>query len=335
MVDVLITGGVGFIGSHLAEAFIEDGHRVTVIDNLDRTYDTAIKKRNIALLTNLTTTSSGEFEFVEGNIRDEVLLEKHVSHADYVYHEAAKAGVGPSVDSPHAYLETNVAGTLDVLQAAADADVERVINASSSSVYGDVHQVPIPEHHPTKPASPYGLTKLATEHYCRLFTELHGLPTVSLRYFTVYGPRMRTGMAVPDFTARAVDDDATFTCFGDGAQVRDFTYVDDVVEANRQLMHTSVADGEVLNIGSGGTVSVSGLIDLVQDAVGVEKEVTHLSSRAGDAELTHADLRKTKRLIGYSPETPIDEGIEKFVSWYRDNEDWYHDLALAEALSHE
>ncbi|QLG30017.1 GDP-mannose 4,6-dehydratase (plasmid) [Halorarum halophilum] len=333
MVHALVTGGAGFIGSHLAGALLERGHEVTILDNLDPYYDVTIKERNLETLESISATTDGELTVIKGSILNEKALGTAMRGADIVYHHAAKAGVGPSVDNPQEYTDVNVQGTLKVLDMARRFPREiRVVNASSSSVYGPADYTPIDEEHPTRPLSPYALTKLTTEHYCRLYTELHNVPTVNLRYFTVYGPRMRTGMAIPDFTARAVDDDATFTCLGDGFQSRDFTYVDDVVQANLAILETDMADGETINIGSGGNVTVAELIEYVQESLFVDKEIEYLPAREGGSRHTHADYEKARRLLGYRPRTNIWKGVDEFVDWYLENIEWYHPLALKEAV---
>ena len=189
--DVLVTGGAGFIGGHLAETFAEDGHDVVVLDNFEPYYDLGIKEHNVEVARDAADQSAGSYELVRGSTTDADLVNDLVSETDIVYHQAAQAGVRTSVDEPRKVNSYNVEGTLNVLDAARDADIERVVNASSSSVYGKPQYLPYDEAHPTTPISPYGASKLAAEHYVRVYNEVYGLPTVSLRYFTVYGPRMR------------------------------------------------------------------------------------------------------------------------------------------------
>lgn len=313
MSKVVITGGAGFIGSHIAEELAKE-YEVVVIDNLDDYYSPEIKKQNLDLLLKNKNVS-----FVNGDIRDSTLL-KQVIDADveFVFHEAAQAGVRISVENPFKPNDVNVVGTLNVLQASLDAGVKRVINASSSSVYGKVKYLPFDESHPTQPVSPYGVSKLAAEHYCRVFYEVYGLPTVSLRYFTVYGPRMRPDLAISIFTKKMLANEP-ITVFGDGEQTRDFTYIDDIVRANCELLRTSAADGHAMNIGGGHRITVNDLIVHLRDITKSTSEVVYSENQKGDAEHTLANLSFAKELIGYVPEVSIDKGLSKYYDWYVQN----------------
>jgi UDP-glucose 4-epimerase len=313
MSKVVITGGAGFIGSHIAEELAKE-YEVVVIDNLDDYYSPEIKKQNLDLLLKNKNVS-----FVNGDIRDSTLL-KQVIDADveFVFHEAAQAGVRISVENPFKPNDVNVVGTLNVLQASLDAGVKRVINASSSSVYGKVKYLPFDESHPTQPVSPYGVSKLAAEHYCRVFYEVYGLPTVSLRYFTVYGPRMRPDLAISIFTKKMLANEP-ITVFGDGEQTRDFTYIDDIVRANCELLRTSAADGHAMNIGGGHRITVNDLIVHLRDITKSTSEVVYSENQKGDAEHTLANLSFAKELIGYVPEVSIDKGLSKYSDWYVQN----------------
>jgi UDP-glucose 4-epimerase len=206
-----------------------------------------------------------------------------------------------------------------------EAGVERVVLASSSSVYGKPVSLPYDEEHPTEPVSPYGVSKLAVEHYARVYHELHGLPTVCLRYFTVYGPRMRPNMAISNFVSRCLNGEPP-VIYGDGTQTRDFTYVDDVVAANRTLLTDGAADGEVMNVGSTDNIEIRELAEVIRDQLAPDLEVEFEEAREADAEHTHADVSKAGELIEYEPTTDIREGVGKFVEWYRENRDWYEPL---------
>jgi len=212
-----------------------------------------------------------------------------------------------------------------VLEAARDADVERVVNASSSSVYGKPESLPYSEDHPTTPVSPYGVSKLAAEQYTRVFNEIYGLPTVSLRYFTVYGPRMRPNMAISNFVSRCRNGEPPVV-YGTGEQTRDFTYIDDIVEANRTLLDTDSADGEVLNIGSTDTIDIYTLAETVRDEIDPSLSIEHDDRQAGDAEHTHADISKAETTIGYKPTRSIRAGLGEFIEWYDANREWYEPL---------
>lgn len=239
---------------------------------------------------------------------------------DYVYHEAAQAGVRISVEDPFKPNNVNVVGTLNVLKASLDADVKKVINASSSSVYGKVKYLPFDENHPTEPVSPYGVSKLAAEQYCRVFYEIYGLPTTSLRYFTVYGPRMRPDLAISIFTKKMIKNEE-ITVFGDGKQTRDFTYIEDVVEANTKLLRCKDTDGKILNIGSGNRISVNDLILVLNDIIESKSAIKYARTQKGDAENTLSDVSTAYKLIQYKPAINIKKGLDKFVEWFRRKEE--------------
>jgi UDP-glucose 4-epimerase len=239
------------------------------------------------------------------------------SDVEFVFHEAAQAGVRISVENPFKPNNVNVLGTLNVLKASLDAGVKRVINASSSSVYGKVQYLPFDEAHSTMPVSPYGVSKLAAEHYCRVFYEVYGLPTVSLRYFTVYGPRMRPDLAISIFTRKMLANEP-ITVYGDGEQTRDFTYIDDIVRVNRRLLETSAADGYAMNVGGGHRITVNDLIAHLREITGSMSEVVYSDKQKGDAEHTLADTSLARELVGYRPEVSIEGGLGRFVEWYLD-----------------
>jgi len=322
---VLVTGGAGFIGGHLAERFVADGHDVVVLDNLDPFYDLDIKRHNIDTAREAAAASDGSYEFVEGDVRDAGLVTELVADADYVYHQAAQAGVRPSVENPRKYDAVNVDGTLNLLDACRDSGIERFVMASSSSVYGVPRSLPYEETHPTTPVSPYGASKLAAERYAMAYSDVYDLPAVALRYFTVYGPRMRPNMAISNFVSRCMNDDPPIV-YGDGTQTRDFTYIDDVVEANVTLLDTDAADGQVLNIGSTDNIEIRTLAEEIRDHLSPKLELVYEERHDADAEHTHADTTRAQELLGYEPSHTIREGVAKFIEWYCDNRDWYEPL---------
>lgn len=324
---ILVTGGAGFIGGHLAERFVTEGHDVVVLDNLDPFYDTRIKEHTIEVCRKRAEIGDGSYELVEGDVRDAELVTELVGDAEYVYHQAAQAGVRSSVEDPRKYNEVNVDGTLNVLDAARDSSVKRVVFASSSSVYGKPEYLPYDELHPTKPVSPYGASKLAAERYVCAYNEVYDVPTVVLRYFTVYGPRMRPNMAISNFVSRCLNGEPPIV-YGDGTQTRDFTYIEDVVDANLRLLTEVAADGEALNIGSTDNIEILTLAEEIRDQVSPGLDIEFAERYDADAEHTQADISKANELLGYEPTRTIREGVKEFVEWYCANQDWYEPLVL-------
>ena len=279
MSKIVISGGAGFIGSHIAENLAKDGHEIVIVDNLDPYYSVDLKKKNLNIALN-----SGDATFINADVTDLSGIKDVIdSTVDYVYHEAAQAGVRISVEDPFKPNDVNVHGTLNVL---------------------------------TEPVSPYGVSKLAAEHYCRVFYEVYGLPTTSLRYFTVYGPRMRPDLAISIFTRKMLANEP-ITVFGDGEQTRDLTYIEDVVEANKTLLYNRAIDGKVLNIGGGNRISVNNLIENLRSITGSTSEIINADKQKGDTEDTLANVDLGNNMIGYTPLFNINKGLNKFVDWFK------------------
>lgn len=325
--DILVTGGAGFIGGNIAESAVEAGHDVTVLDNFEPYYDIRLKEHNVEIGREASAETNGSYELVEGSVTDEILVNELVADADVIYHQAAQAGVRTSVEEPKKVNEYNVTGTLNLLEAIREHGIDRFINASSSSVYGKPEYLPYDEEHPNEPVSPYGSSKLAAEHYTRIYNEVHDLPTVSLRYFTVYGPRMRPNMAISNFVSRCINGKPPVV-YGDGSQTRDFTFIDDVIDANLELLSESSADGEIMNIGSTDNIDILSLAEAVRDEIDPSLDIEFADRHESDAEHTHADISKANELIGYGPSRNIREGVKEFINWYKQNRDWYEPLVL-------
>jgi UDP-glucuronate 4-epimerase len=309
-VKALVTGAAGFVGSNTCEALLRLGHEVRGVDALTDYYDPGLKKANARLLQEWPT-----FDFRQADLLDAELAEL-LDGVDVVFHLAAQPGVRASWQNGFGvYAEANVMVTQRLLEATRHSDVRRFVYASSSSVYGRATSYPTSEDAPTRPFSPYGVTKLAAEHLCTLYADNWGVPTVSLRYFTVYGPRQRPDMAMNRFISAALEGRA-IPVYGDGEQVRDFTFVEDVVAAN--LAAGQVADlapGTVLNVAGGGSITVNGLIELLQTAVGRPVHTAQQPRQPGDVLQTGGTIELAGRLLGWRPQVTVPEGLARQVAW--------------------
>lgn len=304
----IVTGCAGFIGSHLAERLLAAGHEVVGVDALTDYYARDVKLRNLA-----GVLGDERFSFIEADLLH-MDLPRLLRSVDYVFHQAGQPGVRPSWrQNFELYLNNNVLATQRLLEAAIDAGIKRFVYASSSSVYGDAETMPTPEDALPKPVSPYGASKLAAEHLCYLYWKNFGVPTVALRYFTVYGPRQRPDMAFHKFI-RAVEEGRALQVYGDGEQSRDFTYVSDAVEANLLAAEAPV-EGQVFNIGGGSRVTVNEVIRLIGRIVGKEPRVEHLAPEKGDVRHTSADVSRARAVLGYSPSVGIEEGLRREAEW--------------------
>lgn len=307
----LVTGVAGFIGSQLAEALLDEGHDVVGVDAFTPYYDRAQKDANLAALHD----RSG-FRLIDADLRD-ADLDALVDGVDVVYHQAAQPGVRLSWSEGFAtYDSCNVLATQRLLEASLQSGVRRFVYASSSSVYGNAERYPVTETDLPQPHSPYGVTKLAAEHLCGLYAANHGLPTVALRYFTVYGPRQRPDMAFHRLVEAALDQEP-FPLFGDGSHVRDFTYVGDVVRANVLAGAGDVAPGTVVNVCAGGSTVMRDVIEAVGDAVGAPVPVERHPEQAGDVQRTGGSNDAARALLGWTPQTTLAEGIAAQVAWHR------------------
>ncbi|WAC20182.1 SDR family NAD(P)-dependent oxidoreductase [Luteolibacter sp. SL250] len=314
---VLVTGGAGFIGSHVCEALLSRGIEVVVIDDFNDFYDPAIKEANIAAIRDRIT-------LVRGDIRDAGLIEGLFSahRFDAIIHLAARAGVRPSISDPKLYFTTNIDGTFNLLDACRHHGVKRFIFASSSSVYGINEKVPFAETDPVeRTISPYAATKISGEHICSNYSHLFGIHCACLRFFTVYGPRQRPDLAISKFT-RCIREGQPIDQYGDGSTARDYTYIEDIVEGVlAAAAYTEVSAFEIFNLGGSATTTLSELISLVEDAVGNKAIIRQLPDQQGDVPRTYADVSKAQRLLGYEPKTPIREGIRKYAAWQEASRD--------------
>ena len=307
MAHYLVTGGAGFVGSHLVEELARRGERVRVVDSL-----VTGKRHNIAHVPGV--------DFIHGDLADLDVARTAVAGVDYVLHQAAIPSVPRSVEDPITSNRANIDASLNLLVAARDAKVKRVVYAGSSSAYGNQPTLPKVETMPTAPLSPYALQKLAVEHYCQLFTSLYGLDTVTTRYFNVFGPRQDPSSpysGVISLFISALCDGRRPTIYGDGEHTRDFTYVANVVDGVLRACHAPNVAGQVVNVATGGRVSLNHLFRTVRDLVSATVEPIYADPRAGDVRDSQADISKAKTLFGYQPIVTFEDGLSQTVAWYR------------------
>ncbi len=309
----LVTGGAGFIGSHLIERLLSEGGEVVALDNFDPFYDEALKWENVSLLA-----ENERFAFLQGDLRDSALLEKIFQHhrIDAVVHLAAKAGVRPSIAEPEAYFDVNVRGTLTLLEAMQRNGVKRLMFASSSSVYGNQTKIPFAETDDvSRPISPYAASKCAGELLAHSWHHLHGLDVACVRFFTVYGPRQRPDLAIRKFTELALADQP-IPLYGDGSSRRDYTFVTDIVDGIVRLLAVPKWGYEIFNLGNGSPVTLLDMVRALEKKLGKPLKINFLEKQPGDVEQTHADIRKAAEWCGYQPEVSLDEGVAQFVEWF-------------------
>jgi UDP-glucuronate 4-epimerase len=318
MKSILITGGAGFIGSHLVDCLMaEGGWRITVVDDFNDFYAPAIKRENVRV-----RLANANFKLVEADIRNhEALAQAFGDKAfDCIVHLAARAGVRPSLKEPRLYVETNIDGTLNLLELARTHGVRQFVFGSSSSVYGLNSKVPFSEDDPIfNPISPYAATKAAGELICHAYAHLYDMRIVCLRFFTVYGARQRPDLAIHKF-AKLISDGKPIPVFGDGTTRRDYTYIDDIIAGVRAAIDYDQSNYEVINLGESRTVELRELITLLEKELDRHAEIDRQPPQPGDVPQTFADITKARRLLGYNPRTQIEEGMEKFVEWFRENQ---------------
>jgi len=309
---VLITGGAGFIGSHLCERLLKENYSVICLDNFNDFYDPKIKEDNIA-----DSLKNKNFTLVKGDILDKECLESIFSKNNIhkVVHLAAIAGVRPSLMNPQNYIDVDIKGTVNLLEIAKECKTKQFVFGSSSSVYGINSKIPFTEEDRIDlQISPYATAKRCAELYCATYHYLHGIPVTILRFFTVYGPRQRPDMAIHKFT-RLMSQGKSISMFGDGKSERDYTYIDDIVDGIFKAIQKNIKF-EIFNLGNSKTIKLRELIKLIADKLGIKPKIQQFSVQPGDVPITFADISKTKRMLGCKPQTSIEEGIENFVKWY-------------------
>ena len=310
--NILVTGGAGFIGSHLCEKLLENNYKVICLDNFNDYYDPRIKEDNIT-----ESLKNKNFIFVKGDILDKECLEKIFSENNIhkIVHLAAIAGVRPSLVNPQEYINVDVKGTVNLLEMAKEYKIQQFIFGSSSSVYGINSKIPFTEDDRVDlQISPYATAKRCAELYCATYNHLYGIPITILRFFTVYGPRQRPDMAIHKFT-RLMSQGKSISMFGDGKSERDYTYVDDIIDGILKAMH-KIYKFEIFNLGNSTTIKLRDLINCIEDKLKIRAKIDKLPKQPGDVPITCADTSRAKKMLGYNPLTSIEHGVENFVKWY-------------------
>jgi UDP-glucuronate 4-epimerase len=310
---VLVTGGAGFIGSHALKALAHQGHETALLDDFNDFYDPAIKRENAI---------AGGARVFQGDIRHKAEVDAAFSafRPEAVIHLAARAGVRPSLEQPQLYVDTNITGTLNILEALRTFNVPRLVFGSSSSVYGCNEKVPFSESDPiAHTISPYAATKVAGEHLCSIYSHLYGIEIVALRFFTVYGPAQRPDLAIHKFT-RQIWEGREIDQFGDGRTRRDYTYVEDIIDGIVKALVHPVRGYDVFNLGESRTVELRELISLIESNLGKKARIRHLPEQPGDVPITYADISKAREVLSYAPRVAIEDGISRFTEWFRSRE---------------
>lgn len=311
---VIITGCAGFIGSNAAEVFLEKGHSVFGVDNFDSSlYSRELKEKNIENMR-----ANSRFHFIEGDILDKKLYEKLPTDADCVIHLAAKAGVRPSILNPSVYAETNITGTLNILEWMKETGIKKMVFASSSSIYGNSAKIPFSENDNTdKPISPYAATKKACELLNHTYHHLYKIDFVNLRFFTVFGPRQRPDLAIRKFID-LISADKPVVLFGNGESARDYTYIDDITNGIYQAFQYVMSGSnifEIINLGNNSPVKLVDMVNSIYAIMGKTPNIKHEPMQPGDVEITYADIEKAKRLLKYNPSTEFNTGLREYIKW--------------------
>ena len=300
--NVLVTGGAGFIGSHIVDRFSLE-NKVIVLDNLSS-----------GSLSNLGK-SKDRITFIKGDVLDRTLLKNIVAEVEFVFHLAANVGNIRSIEDPYFDMDVNIRGTINLLEACLNSNIKRLVYSSSGAIFGEAKYLPIDEDHPLNPESPYGVSKLAAEKYCFAFHKVHGVPITALRYFNVYGPRQESSEyanVIPIFIGR-IKDNKPLTIFGDGKQTRDFTFVEDVVTGNILAATQPEAVGQIFNIATGKGNSIEKLVSILNEISAKENPVVHADARAGEVKHSRANIEKAQKILGYNPQTDFKEGL--LLTW--------------------
>ena len=324
MKTIFVTGAAGFIASNTCEKLLKMGYKIIGIDNFCDFYDVSLKEKNVEIVNNLARDINASYKLIRGDIRDKELIEKIFSEnkIDACIHFAAMAGVRPSIENPSYYVDVNINGLVNILEALRNHSVHKLVFISSSSVYGNNKKVPFSEKDSVdNPISPYAATKKSGELLCYTYHSLFNIDVNCLRYFTVYGPRQRPDLEINKFTRLMLENKA-IPMFGDGTTARDYTYVDDIVEGtilSLEYLFDNENVYDIFNLGGSSPISLKELIDLIGEIIGVDPIIERLPMQAGDVNSTYSDYSHAKEVLNYSPKVKIKEGLENFIKWYRDS----------------
>lgn len=312
--NILITGGAGFIGSTLTEKLLSQNYKVFAIDNFNDFYNPQIKENNVK-----NFLQNNNYKLFRGDICDTDLINKIFSenHIDCVIHIAANAGVRPSLENPIRYVRTNIEGTVNILEQMRLHNIKKIIFASSSSVYGNCTAEKFSEDlKVTEPISPYAATKSACEQFLYTYSKIYGINTICLRFFTVFGPKQRPDLAIRKFI-ELIEQNKPIPVFGDGTTIRDYTYIDDIIDGILKAIDYNKTPYEIINLGGGSPVTLNQMIETIEKVLGKKAEINRLPMQPGDVNKTISDITKAKQLLGYNPKTTFEDGIRKFVQWKR------------------
>lgn len=311
----LVTGGAGFIGSNLSDSLLKDGHQVVVVDNFNDYYDNKIKEANVA-----PHKKNPNYKLYRADIENIKVLKTIFAHNNFdaVVHLAARAGVRPSLENPLEYVNSNILGTVNILECMKESDCKKLVIASSSSVYGNCKEEKFSEDlKVTEPISPYAATKSACEQLCYTWHHLYDINVVALRFFTVYGPRQRPDLAINKF-ARLIDEGKPIQMYGDGSTKRDYTFIDDIVAGIKASIDYNKTGYEIINLGGGEPITLKRMIETIENAMGKKAIIEQQPMQPGDVDKTVCDWSKAKRLLNYTPKTTFEQGIQKFVKWRKE-----------------
>lgn len=314
--NILITGGAGFIGTHLFEALIKNDNYIVIIDNFNECYYSG-KEHNLAVVTQNYEIQK-DYDVIEDDLLNNSIYSKINIDIDVIFHLAAHAGVRYSIQNAEEVTRNNIVGLVNILEYALHNNVKKVVYASSSSVYGNPIYTPVDEKHPKNPISPYGISKLCGEIYADYYFREYSLPITSLRFYTVYGPRGRPDMAVGKFY-NLILGDKEITIYGDGEQIRDFTFVSDIVNGLILSGEKKESSGEAFNLGCANPITVNQLVDMMFNIAGKTKKVKYIEKQKGDVDITHANIEKAKKILKYEPRLSVNEGLTKTYEWYFKN----------------